>query len=377
MDFTISSDQKELRNLARSILTDHATHDRFKILEKQSRSVFDRDLWKRLAEAGVTGIVIPEEHGGLGLGFLDLAVVLEELGAFVAPVPAVPVLALGALPIAKYAPADIQAQLLPGIASGELLVTTALTEPGEPDPLAPTTRATKDGDTWTVTGEKVFVPYGAEVEWLIVPATVQGGAGDGSVVLLLVKGDAAGLSKTDLVTTNRQPQANLDFQDVVAAGVIAEGEGGRDALEDIRLHGTSALCSLAAGITFAAVRMTAKYTSERIQFDKPIASFQAVGQRAADAYIDAELVRLTALQAAWRLSEGLPAGDQVAVAKFWAGEGSDRALHAAQHLHGGIGVDTDYPLHRYFVWGKAVEHELGTPTRQLLALGKIIANTPV
>ena len=377
MDFNISSDQKELRNLARSILNDHATHDRFKVLEKQSRSIFDRDLWKRLAEAGVTGIVISEEHGGLGLGFLDLAIVIEELGAFVAPVPAVAALALGALPLVKYAPSEIQGQLLPGIASGDLLVTTALTEPGEPDPLVPTTRATNDGGTWTITGEKAFVPYGAEVDWLIVPATVQGGAEDGSVVLLLVKGDASGLTKTELITTNRQPQANLELHGVVAEAVISSGEGARDALEEIRLHGTSALCSLAAGLTFAAVRMTAKYTSERIQFDKPIASFQAVGQRAADAYIDAELVRLTALQAAWRLSEGLPAGDEVAVAKFWAGEGSDRALHAAQHLHGGIGVDTDYPLHRYFVWGKAVEHELGTPTRQLLALGKIIANTPV
>lgn len=377
MDFNISSDQKELRDLTRSILTDHATHDRFKALEKQSRSIFDRELWKRLAEVGVTGIVIPEAHGGLGLGFLDLAVVLEEIGRFVAPVPSVAVLALGALPVARHAPAEIQSQLLPGIASGELLVTTALTEPGEPDPLAPTTRATKDGDTWTITGEKAFVPYGAEVDWLVVPATVQGGAGDGSVVLLLVSGTAEGLARTDLVTTNRQPQADLSFAGVVASGVIAEGEGAREALEDIRLHATSALCSLAAGLTFEAVRMTARYTSERIQFDKPIAAFQAVGQRAADAYIDAELVRLTALQAAWRLSEGLPAADEVAIAKFWAGEGSDRALHAAQHLHGGIGVDTDYPLHRYFVWGKAVEHELGTPTRQLLALGKIIASTPV
>lgn len=372
MDFSITPDQKELRNLARSILTDHATHDRYKSLEKESRSIFDRALWTRLAEAGITGITIPEEHGGLGLGFLELAIVTEEIGAFVAPVPTVAVLALGALPLVKYAPADIQARLLPGIADGSLLVTTALTEPGEPDPLKPTTHARKEGSAeggWVIDGEKAFVPYGSEVDWLIVPASA-----DGGVVLLLVKGDAAGLSKEDLVTTNRQPQANLTFTGV-AAELIAEDAA--EALEIIRLHGTSALCSLAAGLTFAAVRMTAKYTSERIQFDKPIASFQAVGQRAADAYIDAELVRLTALQAAWRLDAGLASADEVAIAKFWAGEGSDRALHAAQHLHGGIGVDTDYPLHRYFTWGKSVEHELGSPTRQLLALGKIIASTPV
>ena len=123
--------------------------------------------------------------------------------------------------------------------------------------------------------------------------------------------------------------------------------------------------------------MTAKHTTTREQFGKPIASFQAVGQRAADAYIDTEMVRLTALQAVWRLSEGWPADEEVAVAKFWVGDGGMRALHACQHLHGGLGVDLDYPLHRYFLWGKQLEHELGTPTRQLLTLGAQLAATPV
>src|SRR6195952_1220525 len=195
MDFSITDDQKSLRNLARSILTDHATHDRYKSLEKETRSIFDRSLWGRLAEAGITGITISEEHGGLGLGFLELAIVTEEIGAFVAPVPTVAVLALGAVPIRKYASAEIQPRLLPGIADGSVLVTTALTEPGEPDPLKPTTQARKDGDSWVIDGEKAFVPYGAEVDWLIVPATT-----DSGVVLLLVKGDAAGLSKEDLFT---------------------------------------------------------------------------------------------------------------------------------------------------------------------------------
>ena len=371
MDFSISEDQKSLRNLAREILTDHSTHERLKGLEKQSRSIFDRELWGRMAAAGLTGVVVPEEHGGLGLGFLELAIVLEEIGAHVAAIPAVPVLALGALPIARHAPAAIQSLLLPGIVDGSVLVTTALAEPGEAPIASPMTQARKGADGWVVDGEKAFVPYGAEVDWLIVPA-----AADGGVVLLLVKGDAAGLSKTSLITTNRQPQAQLEFSAVLAQDVIAEGDAAREALEDIRLHGTSALCSLNAGVNMAAIRMTAKYTSERKQFDKPIAAFQAVSQRAADAYIDAELMRLTALQAAWRLAEGLDATNEVSVAKFWAGDGSDRCLHACQHLHGGIGVDTDYPIHRYFLWGKALEHELGSPTRQLLALGKALADSP-
>jgi alkylation response protein AidB-like acyl-CoA dehydrogenase len=123
--------------------------------------------------------------------------------------------------------------------------------------------------------------------------------------------------------------------------------------------------------------MTAEYAKTREQFDRPIASFQAVGQRAADAYIDAEAIRLTAWQAAWRVDAGLPATAEVAVAKFWAADGGQRVVHAAQHLHGGIGVDRDYPLHRYFLWAKHLELMLGGGTSQLRTLGGLLAAEPV
>ena len=130
------------------------------------------------------------------------------------------------------------------------------------------------------------------------------------------------------------------------------------------------------GVCEVALRLTADYTKTREQFDKPIATFQAVGQRAADAYIDTEAVRLTAWQAVWRIDEGLPAAKEVAIAKFWAADGGQRVVHAAQHLHGGIGVDRDYPLHRYFLWAKQLELTLGGATAQLLTLGEILANEP-
>ena len=161
--------------------------------------------------------------------------------------------------------------------------------------------------------------------------------------------------------------------EIAASQVIADGA---EIYDDLVRHHTAALSMVAAGVVKAALDMTARYTSEREQFDKKIASFQAVGQRAADAYIDAEMIRLTAISAIWRLSEGWPADQEIAIAKYWAGDGGMRALHACQHLHGGIGVDLDYPLHRYFIWGKQIEHELGTPTRQLLSLGAMLAATP-
>jgi 3-oxocholest-4-en-26-oyl-CoA dehydrogenase beta subunit len=134
---------------------------------------------------------------------------------------------------------------------------------------------------------------------------------------------------------------------------------------------------MSAGVCEIAVRMTADYTKTREQFDRPIAMFQAVSQRAADAYIDAQAVGLTAWQAAWRLDDGLPASGEVAVAKFWAAEGGQRVVHAAQHLPGGIGVDRDYPLHRYFLWAKHLELTLGVATAQLLRLGSLLASDAV
>jgi 3-oxocholest-4-en-26-oyl-CoA dehydrogenase beta subunit len=360
MDFALTDDQLSLQSLAREILREQVTNDHLKALEAESQSVYDRGLWKQLAAAGLTGIAVPEAQGGAGLGFLELAVIFEEIGRAVAPVPAVATLAT-AYVLARSAP-DAVADLLAGVAAGETVLTTAFGDSAD-------VTARRDGGGWVLDGEKGFVPYGAEADVVVVPAMTEDG-----VVIALVRQGIPGIEVTELHTTNREPQAALRF---VGARIDAADVIARDLVTDLSLHHTSALAMVAAGVCQAALAMTAKHTIEREQFGKPIASFQAVGQRAADAYIDTELVRLTAIQAAWRLSEGWPAEEEVAVAKFWAGDGGMRAMHACQHLHGGLGVDLDYPLHRYFLWCKQIEHELGTPTRQLLALGAHIAATPV
>ncbi len=131
------------------------------------------------------------------------------------------------------------------------------------------------------------------------------------------------------------------------------------------------------GVLSGALALTADYTKERKQFDVPIASFQAVAHRAADAFIDVEAVRLTSIQALWRLSVDMPATAEVATAKYWAAFAGQRVVHTAQHLHGGVGVDRDYPLHPLLPVGKEFELQLGGTTRQLLALGELIANEPV
>jgi alkylation response protein AidB-like acyl-CoA dehydrogenase len=362
MDFAFSDDQVALQALAHEILSEQVSHEHLVSLEAANPgAVYDTQLWKQLAASGLTGIAVPEEHGGAGLGFLDLAVIFDEVGRAVAPVPAVATLAT-AYVLAKSAP-DAVTSLLAGVASGDTVLTTAF---GDVHDLT----ARKDGDSYVLDGEKHFVPYGAQADVVVVPAVC-----DGETILALVPKGTAGVAVTEQHTTNHEPQAVLAFSGVKldASQVIADGG---EIYADLVRHHTAALAMVAAGVVAEALVMTAKYTSEREQFDKKIASFQAVGQRAADAFIDSQLIRLTAIQAVWRLSEGWPADEEIAIAKYWAGDGGMRVVHACQHLHGGLGVDLDYPLHRYFIWCKQIEHELGTPTRQLLSLGAMLAATP-
>ena len=363
MDFSLTEDQTSLSKLAREILTDQVTHERLQTLESKSWSIFDRDLWSRLADAGITGIAVPEDAGGAGLGFIELSLICTEAGRVVAPVPVVWTM-VTAYVLSKLAPQAVAAYL-PGVATGETLLTAAL-EPGVG------VQARTRGDGYVLSGEIGFVPFGAEADIVVVPATAE----DGSTIAALVAKGSPGVSVTELDTTNRQPLALLGFDDVAIAGNAVISDAGA-VLADLRRYLTVAICSVAAGVCEAALAMTAKHTSTREQFGKPIATFQAVGQRAADAYIDTTMITLTAQQAAWRLSADWPADEEIAVAKWWAGDGGMRVLHACQHLHGGLGVDLDYPLHRYFMWGKQLEHSLGTPTRQLLELGAHLANTPV
>jgi alkylation response protein AidB-like acyl-CoA dehydrogenase len=300
--------------------------------------------------------------------------VLEQVGRTVAPVPVLPSIVLGALPVAEFGTAAQQQALLPGAAGGETILTAALVEEGT-DPTRPTTTARPDGDGWRVDGVKTCVPAGLIADRVLVPAR----AGDnGSIVVLIVDPATTGVTRERQDTTNGIPEARLALEGVQVSNgeVLGDPSSGAAIVEWIVDRANAALCAIAAGLCERALHMTAEYTKTREQFERPIATFQAVGQRAADAYIDTEAVRLTALQAAWRLEEGLPAAAEVAIAKFWAADGGQRVVHAAQHLHGGIGVDRDYPLHRYFLWAKHLELTLGGATPQLLKLGGILATEP-
>jgi acyl-CoA dehydrogenase len=181
------------------------------------------------------------------------------------------------------------------------------------------------------------------------------------------------------VANTGQPEAVVTFSatPVGAGAVLGAVDDGAAIVEWLVQRSTAALTLAQAGAAAAALALVAEYTKTREQFGKPIATFQAVGQRAADAYVDTEAIRLTAWQAAWRIDQGLPAEKEVAIAKFWAADGGQRVVHAAVHLHGGVGVDREYPLHRYFLMTKHIELTLGGATEQLLQLGAALAAEPV
>jgi alkylation response protein AidB-like acyl-CoA dehydrogenase len=371
VDFSFSEEQQEIQGLAAQILGDKVTHERLKEVEA-APDWFDRDLWSELAKAGLVGIALPEDVGGGGFGILEAALVLEEIGRTVAPVPYMATVVLGALPIAEFGSDEQRQRLLPGVAEGGTVLTAALIEPLNPDPLAPATVATPDASRWGLTGTKTLVPAAHLAATMLVPATT----GDGAVGVFLVDPNAGGVKLERLLTTSGEPQFTVTL-DGAAGEPLGDPSAGAGVVDWIVERATAALCAVQLGVCEQALKMTAEYTSTREQFERPLAAFQAVAQRAADAYIDVEGVRLTAWQAIWRLAEGMPAANELAVAKFWAAEGGQRVVHAAQHLHGGIGVDVDYPLHRYFVWAKQNELTLGSATPQLVKLGAALAAEPI
>ncbi len=369
MDFSLSDEQQAISDLAKQIFTDKASHERVRQIERAGGPRFDRELWAEVAKAGLLGIAVPQAHGGAGLGFLEVALIVEQTARAAAPIPMLETLVLGALPLAEFGTAAQQATWLPKVAAGTAIITAALIE-DQAEVARPATAARKDGTGWRISGTKTCVPAGELADLVLVPATADGGR----VMVFLIEATTPGLRTEPLVTTSGQPEARLVLDDVHvgSAAVLGDPAGGGDVLAWITERATTALACVALGVTEQALALTADYTKNRKQFDQPIAMFQAVGQRLADAYVDVEAIRLTAWQAAWRIAAGLPAAQQVAVAKFWAASAGQRVVHTAQHLHGGMGVDRDYPLHRYFLYAKELELQLGGSTTQLRRLGKLI-----
>ena len=372
MDFTLNEVQADIKSLANKIVGEQMTRERLKELEAGTERM-DRALWGELAKANLLGIALPESVGGSGYGIMELCVVLQEVGRFVAPLPLLATVAMAALPIAEFGTEEQQQRLLPPVVNGESVLTAALQEPLATDPLAPATTARRDGDGWVLDGTKVAVPWAPLADRILVNAAT----GDGNVGLFLVDPSDPGVTLARTEATNREPQGVLTLTGarVADADVLGDPTAGTAAVEWVYRRALAGLCATAVGVMEEAVRITAAYISEREQFERPLATFQGATLRIADAYIDTQASNVATWSAIWRLAEGRPADDELAIAKYWVSDGGHRVVHACQHLHGGMGVDIDYPIHRYLLWGKELELTLGGATPQLLRLGASMAGS--
>ncbi|MEU4102585.1 acyl-CoA dehydrogenase family protein [Streptomyces tanashiensis] len=376
MDFTFTEEQQAAVEAARAVFSD-VTPDAVPSPALTPGAVaddLDRPLWTRLATADLLGLTLAPEHGGAGLDPVALCLLLRESARVLARIPLLETSA-AAMTVERYAHPDTAAGLLPRVTRGELVLTAASHGRTGHEPADRAVTAHHDGTTWTLDGLQTAVPWAHSADIIAVPAHTP----EGGTVLALVPRDHQGLDLTAQYSTSGELLAELHLEAVrLDETDVITTDGAWERLRDLLTTGT---CALALGLGETVLTMTSQYTGKREQFGHPVATFQAVAVQTADRYIDLRAMEATLWQAAWRLTGdtdgALPAAGDIAVAKIWASEGVRRVVQTAQHLHGGFGADTDYPLHRYHAWAKHLELSLGPAAAHEEALGDLLAAHPL
>jgi alkylation response protein AidB-like acyl-CoA dehydrogenase len=368
MDFTISEELTSAAQLAQQILGDFTEVEKLKKIEQQDDR-FDTELWQAMAEAGLLGLDIEEAHGGTKLGFFSLTMLCEEVGRTVAPIPVIPVLVEAAGTLRRFGTDTQKDRWLPGIANGSKLVTAALEEYNNDDPTAPGASAEKMEGGYSFSGTKVCVSNANSATRILLCAK-----DEEELVVALVDPKAAGVTlKPQSVTSGEtRHELHMDKVQIPAEDIVVCGGEALAAMEWAQQATRTALAAMAVGLCDKMMRITGQYTSEREQFGRAIATFQAVSHRVADCFIDIECLRLVTQQAASLLDQGRPASDAVLIAKIWCGDVTHRVSQASQHCHGGTGVDRDYALYRYCLWARQIELTAGSSAKHTAALGQAI-----
>ncbi len=364
MDFTTTEAANDLGGLVDTIVDSVCTPEHQRELDGLDQR-FDRDLWRKLIEADILSSASATSLGGDGFGALEQIAILVALGHQLAAVPYLESVVLGAGALARFGSDELQQGWGVPAVNGEKILTVALDgEMGE-GPV----QAVTAGGGYRLTGSRTQVGFGPVADAFLVPAET-----DTGTVVFLVAADDPGVTVTALETTGLGTVGHLTLEGTEVDGTRQVGSA-----EVVTWLGTLATLGRAAvqlGVLERGLQMTAEYAREREQFDRPIGSFQAVSQRLADGYIDVKGLRLTLTQAAWKVSEDIAADIDVASAAFWAADAGHRVAHTIVHVHGGVGVDTDHPAHRYFLAAKETEFALGGATGQLRRIGRELAETP-
>ena len=354
MDFELNVAQQVIAHSAADVLLGASTSDA---------------AWQALAKAGLLAVTLPGWMDGDELGVLETAVLLTEVGRAAASVPVLATIMLGALPVTRWASRDLQMRLLAGVGTGETILSAAVRERSTPMPFAPAATATlTDGlvgvgagaGAGTVTGTKVGVPYAAQARWLLVPATTT----DGRAVVI-VDPAGPGVTLTPTPASGASPEYTVRLDAAPIAGILGADAGKADAVDDLYRLACAGAAAMADGALAGALDLTAGYIAGREQFGKPLATFQAVAQQIADVYIASRTLHLAAQSACWRLADGLDAAEDIDVAAYWLATEAPEAVRTCHHLHGGIGLDVEYPMHRYSSMISDLARFVGGPAYQL------------
>ena len=362
MDLGLSEEQEMLKTSARDFLQKECPKKLVKQLDESDEG-YSPELWQRIAGLGWLGLMFPDEYGGSGGSFLDLVVLLEEMGYNILPGPFFSTVVLGGLTILAAGNKEQKKELLPGIASGEIILTLALTEPsvGYDASSVKTTAVAHNGE-YMINGTKLFVPDANVADLLLcVARTKEAENPEDGITIFLVDAKSPGVECTLLKTLARDKQCEVLFNNagVPKENILGELDQGWPVVQDALQKATVAKCAEMVGGAQAALDMAVAYAKERIQFNRPIGSFQAIQHYCANMVSDVDGSRFVTYKAAWKVSEGLPATMDVAIAKAWTSEAYRRVTLLAHQIFGAIGFTMDHDLHLYYRRAKASEMMFG------------------
>jgi alkylation response protein AidB-like acyl-CoA dehydrogenase len=375
MDLGLSEEQELLKNFARDFLEKECPEKLVRDMEDDETG-HSPELWRGMAEQGWPGLIIPPEYGGSGMTFLDLIILIEEFGRALVPGPFVPTMVGGAIPILEMGTEEQKKEFLPKIAAGEMVMTLAFTEPSARfDAEGVELEAKAEGDSYVLNGTKLFVRDSHVSDYMVVVArTKKGAKPEAGITLFLVDSKSPGVTHTLLKTIASDKQTEVKFENVKVpkGNVLGPVDGGWAPLQKLMLKATVAECAYLVGLAQMDFEISVNYAKERVQFGRPIGSFQAIQHKCADMVTDVDGARFIMYKAAWSVSEDEPdAAMDVHMAKAWCSEATRRVVAQGQQIHGGIGFTKDYKIQLYFRRQKAAELAWGDADyhRELVASG--------
>ena len=359
MKLTLTEEQEMLKKTARDFLADKCQKKFVKQME-ESETGYSTDLWQEMAELGWMGLAFPEKYGGGDMNFLDLAVLLEEMGRACLPGPFFSTVVIGGLPILDVGSEEQKQEYLPELIRGEKILTLALSEAGYQnyDTSAVKVEATPDDDNYIIKGTKLFIPDAHIADYLLFIARTKP---ENGITIFLADAKSPKINYTILksIAGDKLCEVVFDQMPVPKANILGQLGQAESAVQKIIERAAVGKCCEMVGNIQRVLEMTIDYAKERKQFDRPIGSFQVIQHYCADMATDVDGVRFSTYQAAWMLSEGLPCSKEVAIAKAWAGEASQRVLALAHQIHGAIGVTMEHDLHFHTRRAKAGEIAFG------------------